>query len=158
MPWLLTLNTVPCEEPEQKQTLWKLSSPCRSQHKFLAKAASVGKHTQTHSPGWATKTPASPAHQLLLFSRMDAHCIGLSCMAFMGKRPVATKSCFCSCEVLGEMFKGSALLLSCTSIAWLPKPLDATSRTVLIVTQHLFRNYAAFELISWKWSFSLWFQ
>lgn len=156
MPWLLPLNTVPCAEPEKSKHF--KSSPRRSQHKFLAKAALVGKHTQTHNPGWAMKTPASPAHQLLVFSRMHEHCIGLSVWLSWEKRPVATKSFFYSCEVLGEMFTSSALVLSCTSIAWLPKPLDATSRTLLIVVQYLFRNYALFELIFWKWSFSRWFQ
>lgn len=142
MPWLLTLNTVPWAEtqPEQKWTLCNLSSPCRSQHTLLAKAASVGKHTPTNSPDRAPQTPASPAHQLLLFSRIHEHCIGLSCMAFMGKRSEAAKSCFYRCEILGEMFTGSALVLSRTSIVWLPKPVDATSRTLLIVTQYLSRN------------------
>lgn len=61
-------------------------------------------------------------------------------MAFTGKRPVATKSCFYRCEILSEMFIGSALVLSGTNIAWLSKPLDAASRTLLIVTQYLSRN------------------
>lgn len=53
---------------------------------------------------------------------------------------MATKSCFYSCEVLGEMFTQPGLVLSRTSIARLPKPLDAISRMLLTVTQYLFRN------------------
>lgn len=47
--WTFTLKTVFCAErqPDQKWTFCKLITPRRSQHAFLPKASSVGKHTQT---------------------------------------------------------------------------------------------------------------
>lgn len=57
-------------QAEQKQTFCKLITPHRSQHAFLTKATSVGKHGRTSSLGWTTDSPpAFPALPFLLFSR-----------------------------------------------------------------------------------------